>query len=129
MRLSATVPLLALGSVSLLAVGLTSTAARPAAVTAAACSHAGPSISAAAAKRLSQPTSTKDPRPLGETMGEGLGIPDLVGGLRLILVGHSLRPVRVQAADPFFVIIYGYVLTKWRIRPVLNGLITLTKDD
>jgi len=66
--------LLALGSVSLLAVGLTSTAARPAAVTAAACSHAGPSISAAAAKRLSQPTSTKDPRPLGETMGEGLGI-------------------------------------------------------
>ncbi|MET7277301.1 S1 family peptidase [Kribbella sp. NPDC005582] len=77
MRLSATVPLLALGSVSLLAVGLTSTAAgRPpaAAVASAACSHAGPSISAAAAKRLSQPTSTKDPRPLGETMGEGLGI-------------------------------------------------------
>ncbi len=77
MRLSATVPLLALGSVSLLAVGLTSTAAgRPpaAAVTSAACSHAAPSISAAAAKRLSQPTSSKDPRPLGETMGEGLGI-------------------------------------------------------
>ncbi|GAA1668199.1 S1 family peptidase [Kribbella yunnanensis] len=78
MRLSATVGLLALGSVSLLAVGLTPTAAgRPqaaAGTTAAACSHGGPSVSAAAAKRLSQPTSTKDPRPLGETMGEGIGI-------------------------------------------------------
>ncbi|MFI5730826.1 hypothetical protein ACIA49_11950 [Kribbella sp. NPDC051587] len=74
MRLSATVPLLALGSVSLFAVGLTATASGPPQAAEAACSHAGPSVSATAAKRLSQPTSSSDPRPLGETMGEGLGV-------------------------------------------------------
>ncbi|MFK4086961.1 S1 family peptidase [Kribbella sp. NPDC020789] len=74
MRLSATVPLLALGSVSLFAVGLTATASGHQQAAAAACSHAGPSISATAAKRLSQPTSSSDPRPLGETMGEGIAV-------------------------------------------------------
>lgn len=75
MRLSATVPLLTLGSVSLFAVGLTATAgpgAQAASSAAAACSHAGPSASSTEAKRLAQPTSTKDPRPLGETLGDGI---------------------------------------------------------
>jgi streptogrisin D len=68
LRLSATVPLLALGSVSLLAVGLTATASPDAS---APCSHARPSVES---KRLSQPTSAKDPRPLGETLGEGIAV-------------------------------------------------------
>ena len=77
MRLSATVPLLTVGSVSLLAVGLTATAGpgQPAAVAAggaSACSHAQPSASSVESKRLAQPTSAKDPRPLGETLGDGI---------------------------------------------------------
>ncbi|MGW6279888.1 hypothetical protein [Kribbella sp. NPDC055071] len=75
MRLSATVPLLTLGSVSLFAVGLTASAGPSAAdssADAAACSHAQPSASSTESKRLSQPTSTKDPRPLGETLGDGI---------------------------------------------------------
>ncbi|MEV5965028.1 S1 family peptidase [Kribbella sp. NPDC051952] len=71
MRLSATVQLLTLGSVSLFAVGLTASAGAPA-TTVAACSHAQPSASSTEAKRLAQPTSAKDPRPLGETLGDGI---------------------------------------------------------
>ncbi|MEU4290149.1 hypothetical protein AB0E63_18165 [Kribbella sp. NPDC026596] len=81
MRLSATVPLVTLGSVSLFAVGLTATAT-PGPSTAstgataptgvAACSHAEPSTSSTEATRLAQPTSAKDPRPLGETLGDGI---------------------------------------------------------
>jgi len=85
-RLSATVPLLTLGSVSLFAVGLSSAGAvGPSAgavgssagavgssADAAACSHAQPSASSVESKRLTQPTSAKDPRPLGETLGDGI---------------------------------------------------------
>ena len=71
MRLSATVPLLTLGSVSLFAVGLTSAGASTA-TDAAACSHAQPTASSVESKRLAQPTSAKDPRPLGETLGDGI---------------------------------------------------------
>ncbi len=71
MRLSATVPLLALGSASLFAVGLTATAVPDASSS---CSHARPGVSSVESKRLSQPTSSKDPRPLGETLGEGIDL-------------------------------------------------------
>lgn len=70
MRLSATVPLLALGSVSLIGIGLTATATPPAS----ACSHTGPSASSTEAQRLAQPTSASDPRPLGETLGDGVTV-------------------------------------------------------
>ena len=78
-RLSATVPLLTLGSVSLFAVGLSSAGAvGPSAgavgssADAAACSHAQPSASSVESKRLTQPTSAKELRPLGETLGDGI---------------------------------------------------------
>ncbi len=73
MRLSVTVPLLTLGSVSLFAVGLTASVAAPSAA-GAVCSHAQPSASSVQSKRLAQPTSASDPRPLGEALGEGVGI-------------------------------------------------------
>ncbi|MFI7067824.1 hypothetical protein ACIBL3_42990 [Kribbella sp. NPDC050124] len=72
MRLSVTVPLLTLGSISLFAVGLTASGAAPAA--AAPCSHAQPSASSVQSKRLSQPTSASDPRPLGESLGDGISL-------------------------------------------------------
>src|SRR4051794_33320645 len=70
-RLSATVPLLTLGSISLFAVTLTAPSSGM--VTAAsACSRGGPSASSTEASRLAQPTSASDARPLGESLGEGL---------------------------------------------------------
>ncbi|MGW1346594.1 hypothetical protein ACWCOV_36445 [Kribbella sp. NPDC002412] len=72
MRLSVTVQLLTLGSVSLFAVGLTASGAAPAA--AAPCSHAQPSASSVQSKRLAQPTSSSDPRPLGESLGDGISL-------------------------------------------------------
>jgi hypothetical protein len=70
-RLSATVPLLTLGAIPLCVVALT--APSSGAVTgAAACSHAQPSASSTEAKRLAQPTSASDARPLGESMGDGI---------------------------------------------------------
>jgi streptogrisin D len=66
LRLSATVLLLALGSTSLLAGGLTATASPNASTP---CAHARPSVES---KQLSEPTSAKDPRPLGEALGEGI---------------------------------------------------------
>jgi streptogrisin D len=72
-RLSVTVPLLTLGSVSLFAVGLTASATVPAAA-GAVCSHAQPSANAVQSQRLAQPTSASDPRPLGEALGEGISI-------------------------------------------------------
>ncbi|MGW7682010.1 hypothetical protein ACWGID_14795 [Kribbella sp. NPDC054772] len=71
MRLSVTVPLLALGSASLFAVALT-VPSSGSVTGAAACSHAQPSTSSTDAKRLSQPTSTSDARPLGESLGDGI---------------------------------------------------------
>jgi streptogrisin D len=71
-RLSVTVPLLTLGSVSLFAIGLTASATPSTA--GAVCSHAQPSASSVQSKRLAQPTSASDPRPLGEALGEGVGI-------------------------------------------------------
>ncbi|MFG1818299.1 hypothetical protein ACGFIF_31360 [Kribbella sp. NPDC049174] len=73
MRLSVTVPLLTLGSVSLFAVGLTASVAAPSAA-GAACSHAQPSANSVQSQRLAQPTSASDPRPLGETLGEGISL-------------------------------------------------------
>ena len=70
-RLSVTVPLVTLGSISLFAVALT--APSSGAVTgAAACSHAQPSVSSTEATRLAQPTSASDARPLGESLGDGI---------------------------------------------------------
>jgi streptogrisin D len=70
-RLSATVPLLTLGSISLFAV--TVTAPSSGMVTAAsASSHDGPSASSTEASRLAQPTSASDARPLGESLGDGI---------------------------------------------------------
>ncbi|TDW66159.1 hypothetical protein [Kribbella pratensis] len=71
MRLSVTVPLLTLGSVSLFAVALT-VPSSDAVAGAAACSHAQPSASSTDAKRLAQPTSASDARPLGESLGDGI---------------------------------------------------------
>ena len=81
MRLSATVSLLTLGSVSLFAVGVTASAGGSAATATAggsatkatACSHAQPSASSVESKRLAQPTSASDSRPLGESLGDGIG--------------------------------------------------------
>lgn len=75
MRLSATVPLLALCSASLTAVSvsaLPSTAAPTAVTKTAACNHADPRATSSNAERLSQPVSAKDPRPLGQAIGEGV---------------------------------------------------------
>ena len=74
MRLTATVPLLAFASISLLAVGLSATATPDAVTGAAACSHAQPSVSSVQSKRLAQPTSSTDARPLGETLGDGISV-------------------------------------------------------
>ncbi|MFD7160176.1 hypothetical protein ACFV9C_36685 [Kribbella sp. NPDC059898] len=71
MRLSVTVPLVTLGSVSLFAVAL-ATPSSGAVAGAAACSHAQPSASSTEATRLAQPTSASDARPLGESLGEGI---------------------------------------------------------
>ncbi len=71
MRLSVIVPLLTLGSVSLFGVGLTASVA---AGGEAACSHAQASASSVQSKRLAQPTSASDPRPLGAALGEGVGV-------------------------------------------------------
>lgn len=71
MRLSVTVPLVTLGSVSLFAIALASPSSG-AVAGAAACSHAQPSVSSTEASRLAQPTSASDPRPLGESLGEGI---------------------------------------------------------
>ncbi|WP_350281240.1 hypothetical protein [Kribbella sp. HUAS MG21] len=71
MRLSVTVPLVTLGSVSLFAVVVTAPSSG-AVVGAAACSHAQPSASSTEATRLAQPTSTSDARPLGESLGDGI---------------------------------------------------------
>ncbi|WP_460665740.1 S1 family peptidase [Kribbella swartbergensis] len=62
---------------SLIAVGLTATATpgAPVASTAgSACSHGQPSASSVQSKRLAQPTSASDPRPLGEALGDGIAI-------------------------------------------------------
>ncbi|MEU4604004.1 hypothetical protein AB0F43_13575 [Kribbella sp. NPDC023972] len=72
MRLSVTVPLLTLGSVSLFAVGLTASVAAPSAESV--CSHGQPSVSSVNSQRLAQPTSASDPRPLGEALGEGISV-------------------------------------------------------
>ncbi|WP_237771298.1 S1 family peptidase [Kribbella sp. ALI-6-A] len=77
MRLSATVPLLALGSLSLVAVaGPAGSApvplAAPAAASVAVCNHEDPITTAEHSQRLSQPTSAKDSRPLGQALGEGV---------------------------------------------------------
>lgn len=72
-RLSVTVPLLTLGSVSLFAVGLTASVAAPS-TPGAVCSHAQPSANSVQSQRLAQPTSASDPRPLGEALGEGVSI-------------------------------------------------------
>ncbi|TCM47627.1 hypothetical protein EV648_10417 [Kribbella sp. VKM Ac-2568] len=78
MRLSATVPLLALCSVSLTALSvsaLPSTAAvRPPAATTSpvVCNHVDPMTTSADSARLSQPTSSTDSRPLGQAIGEGV---------------------------------------------------------
>ena len=69
MRLAATVPLIALGSLSLIAVTLP---ALPSTASPAVCTHADPATTSANAKRLSQPTSSSDPRPLGQAIGEGV---------------------------------------------------------
>lgn len=73
MRLSVTVPLLTLGSTSLFAVALTAPSSG-AVAGAAVCSHAQPSASSTEAKRLSQPTSASDARPLGESLGDGISV-------------------------------------------------------
>ncbi|TWD79101.1 hypothetical protein FB561_0154 [Kribbella amoyensis] len=73
MRLSATVPLLAVGSLSLTAIhaaGSSTPSSAP--VSVAVCNHAAPSISASSSQRLSQPTSSSDPRPLGQALSEGV---------------------------------------------------------
>src|SRR3954452_21140515 len=73
-RLSATVPLLTLGSISRFAV--TVTAPSSGMVTAAsACSHGGPSASSTEASRLAKPTSASPGRPRGESLGEGIAPP------------------------------------------------------
>jgi len=59
---------LTLSSLSLFAAGLTATAVKGSA----ACSHAQPTASSVESKRLSQPTSSSDARPLGETLGDGI---------------------------------------------------------
>ena len=71
MRLSVTVPLVTLGSVSLFAVALAAPSSG-AVADAAACSHAQPSASSTEASRLAQPTSASDARPLGESLGDGI---------------------------------------------------------
>lgn len=71
MRPSVTVPLLTLASASLFAVALT-VPSSGAVAGSAVCSHAQPSASSTEAKRLSQPTSTSDARPLGESLGDGI---------------------------------------------------------
>jgi streptogrisin D len=74
-RLSATVPLLALSSLSLAALAasaLPSTAASGSAAAPAVCNHADPRAPWADAARLSQPTSANDRRPLGQAIGEGV---------------------------------------------------------
>ncbi|MEU8223546.1 hypothetical protein [Kribbella sp. NPDC048915] len=71
MRLSVTVPLVTLGSISLLAVAL-ATPSSGAVAQGAACSHAQPSTSSTEAQRLAQPTSAADARPLGESLGDGI---------------------------------------------------------
>ncbi|HWD80726.1 MAG TPA: hypothetical protein VG497_17655 [Kribbella sp.] len=71
MRLTVTVPLVTLGSVSLFAVALTAPSSGAVAGVAA-CSHAQPSASSTEATRLAQPTSKSDARPLGESLGEGI---------------------------------------------------------
>lgn len=87
MRLSAPVPLLAVCALSFAALttALPSSAASaaPAAASAAApaaasadpgaCRHTSPSATSTDAQRLAQPTSTSDPRPLGEAIAEGVG--------------------------------------------------------
>jgi streptogrisin D len=71
-RLTATVPLLALSSLSLV-VGSASALPTSASVTSpTGCSHAGPMTTSTDAQRLSQPTSSTDPRPLGQAIGEGV---------------------------------------------------------
>ncbi len=75
MRLSATVPLLALCSVSLAVVSvsaLPSTAVPGSAAAPAVCNHVDPTATSTNATRLSQPTSADDPRPLGQAIGEGI---------------------------------------------------------
>lgn len=72
MRLSATVPLLALSSLSLIAVPLSSLPSTASQAGPAACSHGDPMTSSTDAKRLAQPTSSTDPRPLGQALGEGV---------------------------------------------------------
>lgn len=75
MRLSATVPLLALCSVSLAVVSLSaplSSAVPGAVATPAVCNHGDPTATSSNAARLAQPTSANDPRPLGQAIGEGL---------------------------------------------------------
>jgi hypothetical protein len=68
-RLSATVPLLALCSLSLTVASLPTSAS---VATPTACSHADPTTTSADATRLSQPTSANDPRALGQALGEGV---------------------------------------------------------
>jgi hypothetical protein len=70
-RLSVTVPLVTLGSLSLFAVALAAPSSG-AATAAAACSHGQPSASSTEAQRLAQPTSSSDARPLGEALGDGI---------------------------------------------------------
>ncbi|WP_238165758.1 S1 family peptidase [Kribbella caucasensis] len=70
MRLTATVPLLALCSLSLGAIVVPSASSTPAAV--AVCNHADPMTTAEDSQRLSRPTSASDPRPLGQTLAAGV---------------------------------------------------------
>ncbi|WP_246486664.1 S1 family peptidase [Kribbella qitaiheensis] len=72
MRLSATVPLLALCSLSLTVASLSALPTSASVAGPASCTHADPATTSKDASRLSQPTSASDPRPLGQALGEGV---------------------------------------------------------
>lgn len=72
MRLSATVPLLALCSLSLTVASLSTLPTSASVAAPATCTHADPTITSTDASRLSQPTSANDPRPLGQSLAEGV---------------------------------------------------------
>ncbi len=72
MRLSATVPLLALCSLSLTVASVSTLPTSASMAAPATCSHADPTTTSEDAARLSQPTSANDSRPLGQALGEGV---------------------------------------------------------
>jgi streptogrisin D len=71
-RLSATVPLLALCSLSLTVASVSTLPTSASTAAPATCSHADPTTTSQNAARLSQPTSANDARPLGQALGEGV---------------------------------------------------------